>query len=225
MSAATVRTHEAYIHDVRSLAIARVGDDRLRQRLVDAKVIYGVGGVRSARGVTYYGAWQNGNTHDVVEVCASCEESDVQIAGTTIHELGHVLAGNTAGHGSAWKQACAVLGLVDAEAGGQQYQAASFDPALWSQIDALELPTDGKPVMRATLGGVGMPAPSTPRPCPMGIGTRGGKSRGVGSGSRLRLWECSCVPAVKVRIASDDFRATCGRCDQPFQRIEKGGDA
>jgi len=35
-------------------------------------------------------------------------------------------------------------------------------------------------------------------------------------GSRLRLWVCSC--GVKVRVARDDFRATCDHCAQPFKR-------
>lgn len=56
------------------------------------------------------------------------------------------------------------------------------------------------------------------RPCPLGIGTRGGKSRGAGSGSRLRLWVCGCDEPVKVRVASDDFRATCERCASSFTR-------
>ena len=33
-------------------------------------------------------------------------------------------------------------------------------------------------------------------------------------GTRLRLWECPC--GVKVRVASDDFQATCGRCGGTF---------
>jgi hypothetical protein len=35
--------------------------------------------------------------------------------------------------------------------------------------------------------------------------------------TRLRLYECSCP--VKVRVASDDFQATCTVCDSPFQRV------
>lgn len=37
-------------------------------------------------------------------------------------------------------------------------------------------------------------------------------------GSRLRKWECAC--GVKVRVASDDFAATCGLCDEPFERAD-----
>jgi hypothetical protein len=35
-------------------------------------------------------------------------------------------------------------------------------------------------------------------------------------GSRLRLWECEC--GVKVRVARDEFNATCDDCEQPFER-------
>jgi hypothetical protein len=45
---------------------------------------------------------------------------------------------------------------------------------------------------------------------PLAVADRGRK------GSRLRLWECACP--VKVRVASDEFNATCGECDSPFER-------
>lgn len=40
-------------------------------------------------------------------------------------------------------------------------------------------------------------------------------------GSRLRLWECSC--GVKVRVARDDFSATCGLCNSEFAKPGEGG--
>lgn len=36
-------------------------------------------------------------------------------------------------------------------------------------------------------------------------------------GSRLRLWECKC--GVKVRVARDDFNATCDDCNTKFEFI------
>lgn len=48
---------------------------------------------------------------------------------------------------------------------------------------------------------------------PLTLPVRGSK------GSRLRLWECSC--GIKVRVASDDFQATCGRCEGEFQEPGK----
>lgn len=222
----TTTTHEDFIGAVRALAIARIADGTERQRLLDAKVVYGVGAVRGTRGVTIYKAWERGEAgHDFVEITAQGEESDVQLAGTTIHELGHVLAGAGHGHDKDWKAACARLGLNAREAGGQDYRPEDFDPFLWAAISALPTPTDGRPMLRAALGGP-VTVPVKPRPCPMGIGTRGGKSRGTGSGSRLRLWVCACVkdgsdePAVKVRIASDDFQATCKVCGADFRKVE-----
>lgn len=212
-------THETYIAAIRTLAIARVTDETLRRRLLDVKLVYG-SGMHGARGVTFFAAWQQGETHDFVEICATGEESDVQIAGTTIHELAHVLAGPTAGHGRDWKAACAVLGLQSAEAAGQAYAVEHFDAALWTAIALLPLPTDGKPVFRTGQRMPGAPIAPKLRPCPLGIGTRGGKSRGVGSGSRLRLWVCACEKPVKVRVASDVFDATCNVCGSAFTRAE-----
>lgn len=39
--------------------------------------------------------------------------------------------------------------------------------------------------------------------------------------SRLRLWVCACEPKpVKVRVASDEFKATCGVCEEDFTMVE-----
>lgn len=218
-----VVTHEAYLFQIRELAIAKVEDPALRLRLQAAKLVYG-SGMAGTRGVTFYSAWKKDEATDFVEVCATGEESDVQLAGTTIHELAHVLAGPGSGHGPKWKAACAVLGLIQAEAAGQSYAPEHFEPALWTEISKLPVPTDGGPVFQT---GQRLPGGATvkPRPCPMGIGTRGGKSRGTGSGSRLRLWVCQCATPVKVRVASDDFRATCNRCDSAFTRAESAAPA
>src|SRR5262249_2561344 len=198
-------THETFIHAVRDIVLPRVADVTQRARLADAKLVYGAGHSMGARGVTFYGAWANGTPgHDFLEVCAAGEETTVQIAGTTIHELGHCLAGNTAGHGAIWKAACKVLGLIHTEAGGQSYAPEHFAPDAWAAVDALPVPDDGRPTFAHRGSGPGIiTRPVTPRPCPLGIGTRGGRSRGPGSGSRLRLWLCACVPPVRVRVTSD----------------------
>lgn len=38
-------------------------------------------------------------------------------------------------------------------------------------------------------------------------------------GSRLRLWVCACP--VRVRVASDDFEATCDVCGESFKQPEE----
>jgi len=215
----TTQTHEAYISAIRSLVIERAElPTEARERLSAAKLVYG-SGMTGTRGVTFFQAWKNGDAgHDFVEICATGEESDLQIAGTTIHELGHVLAGPTAGHGKEWKAACATLGLLVQQAGGQSYAIEHFNVELWATIAALPVPTDGAPVFKAGHKQPGLPTIAKPRPCPMGIGSRGGRSRGIGSGSRLRLWVCACPKPVKVRVASDDFAATCNHCGSAFTR-------
>ena len=213
-------THEEFIHGVRDLAVARLPEGPDRTRLENAKLVYGLGlGSPGVRGMTVFGTWKNGEPehHDSIEICACGEEGPTQLAGTTIHELAHCLAGSKAGHGKAWKDACEVLGLRCAKAAGHRYHMANFAPALRAGIARMGT-KDGAPVF-GLAGLFGALVPFRPRPCSMGIGTRGGKSRGKGSGSRLRKWVCGC--GVIARVASDDFQATCQRCNSAFAR----GDA
>ena len=215
-----MKTHESFLADIRetALSLAKL-DEAETARLRAAKMVYGSGAGSGYRGLTLYSRWANGHGPEapeaLIEVCALAEESVTQLAGTTLHELAHVLAGRTAGHGPEWKAAARRLGLTTAEAAGQDYQPAAFESNLWHRIATIEQPTDGKPL---TL--VGVPGAAPVRPCSLGIGTRGGKSRGPGSGSRLRLWVCECPKPVKVRVASDTFRATCDACGKAFRRPE-----
>ncbi len=214
-------TRERYVAAVREIAAAFVGGEAA-QLILGAKLVYGVGSLRGARGICYYSAWKNGSPSPVavIEVCAQHEESLTQIAGTTIHECAHVLAGPGAGHGPEWKAACGRLGLTIVEAAGQAYAPEHFEPSIWNAIAEVPVPTDGAPVFGI---GAGLPI-SRPRPCPLGIGTRGGKSRGAGSGSRLRLWVCGCPEGTigrKVRVASDDWDTTCNKCSCKYERAAR----
>lgn len=233
-SALTVQqsTTEAFIHGVREIVIARALSlhritDEEAARLSSTKLVYGVGAGTGARGVCYYGIWTgtDGAKVDMVEITALGQESWVQLAGTTVHELAHVIAGHPAGHAKAWAARAVDLGfMVEPKAAGQVYWLTLFSPALRDAITTLvRTLTDGRPNFAAALGyGSGLRI-TTPRPCSAGIGTRGGKSRGVGSGSRLRLYECQCAThdgrpgAYKVRVASDTFEATCGHCGAAFE--------
>jgi hypothetical protein len=211
-------THEQFIAAVRDAALPRVEDKAAKNRLASAKLTYGAG-ESGTRGITYYSAWKNGDEKplEFIEVCAVGEQSPVQLAGTTLHELGHVLAGTAAGHGKDWKAACAVLGLHHAEAAGQEYSIDHFDADIQTVVRKLTAPTDGTPQFGYRGSFLGLPVTKF-RPCPLGIGTHGGKSRGKGSGSRLRLFVCDCNPPIKVRVARDEFAAHCDTCGAAFKR-------
>jgi predicted SprT family Zn-dependent metalloprotease len=221
-------THEEHLHQIRNIAVSRLNDEAKQRLLLEAKLTYG-SGRPGVRGICFYKAWQNGSHHEFIEISASCEQSDLQLAGTTFHELAHILAGSTAGHGPEWKLAAHNLGLVCAEAAGQEYKIEDFDPEVWAKIAAVPSPSDGRPAFAVQNGAgvgfgptafIGLPRAAKVRPCPLGIGKRNGKSRGPGAGSRLRLYACACQkPLVsKVRVASDTFRAICRNCETEFTR-------
>lgn len=210
------QTHESFIAAVAALAARRLPEEE-RKLVESIKLVYGAGET-GLRGVTYYNRWNPAAKVEApfVEICAFGQENWIQVAGTTIHELGHVITGPGAGHNKAWRESCERLGLRLARAAGHHYTWAGFAPDLREAIAALPKPDDGEPVNALSQMLGGMFAGRRMRACPMGIGTRGGKSRGVGSGSRLRLYECECSPPVKVRVASDAFAAHCDHCSSPF---------
>lgn len=213
-------THEAYIHLVRD-AIVEGGDLTVgeRQRIARAKLTYGAGD-GSYRGVCHFAKWTTDAAGDLLEIAALSEEGPIQLAGTTTHELAHVIAGNTAGHGAEWKAACQRLGLFNALAAGMQYKEDDLADHVRKVATAYQF-SDGTPNGH---GASLFPFLTRgPRPCPLGIGTRGGTSRGPGSGSRLRLYLCDCIPdkatgrTNKVRVASDVWHATCKACGVDFR--------
>lgn len=216
-----MQTHEAFIANVAALGISRLPASEAAM-FDGMKLTYGMG-PDGVRGVTYYRRWQGPGTSDptaFVEIGANCQRDWIQVAGTTLHELGHVLAGWQAGHDADWHIACDKLGLHHVLAGGTDYGEEHFEPWLWAALEALEKPADGAPVCQ-TVNRLGRPI--TMKPCTAGIGTKGGTSRGAGSGSRLRLFECECVPPVKVRVARDHFDATCNCCHTLFRSPLEAG--
>lgn len=214
-------THEGFVHAVAALGVGLL-DDEEKAKARQSKLTYGAG-QRGLRGVTYFNRWLNDKNEQAhfVEICANGESNPVQLAGTTLHELGHVVAGHEAGHKKEWHCACDRLGLRAIKAAGTHYQMAMFHPSIRPAIAALIARlNDGKP-NGAGMDPLGVVLPVTPRPCSAGIGTRGGTSRGVGSGSRLRKWVCQCQPKpVIARVSSDDFQATCNRCNAMFSLQE-----
>lgn len=209
-------THEQFIHAVREIAVQRLSVEE-RAAAMDAKLVYGAGS-KQTRGVTYFGCWKNGHDHAFAEVCAFGEDSPIQVAGTTLHEIAHVLAGPGAGHGKGWIDACKRLGLLFVRAGGTRYSLACFASDIRLAIAALPKPTDGAPSPFGGIAPNGAALTLKIRPCGAGVGVKGGKSRGTGSGSRLRKFTCGC--GVNVRVARDVFNATCNDCGTAFKRAD-----
>jgi hypothetical protein len=212
-------THEGYIHNVREIAASRLNAED-RKKVLEAKLVYGAGAGRGARGMCFHDAWCRDRSNALIEVSAFGEESKVQLAGTTLHELGHCLAGYNAGHGPAWKSACRALGLARCLAASQAYDAKDFVAEVWVCLIRLPDPSDGVPVLRASASPRPVAITGRVAPCPLGNGTKGGISRGPGSGSRLRLYMCECPEdPFRVRVARDDFQAQCLKCGSMFQRV------
>lgn len=207
-------THEQFVQQVAEIACSRLSStDACTCKNI--KLAYGAG-PDGVRGVTYYNRWgQVDGTAPFVAINALHQVSLVQLAGTTIHELGHVLAGYEAGHGKGWHDACEKLGLRRILAGGTDYKWSMFDKDIRALIAGMPKPTDGSP----QVFGSGVANYKGPKPCAAGIGTRGGKSRGAGSGSRLRLFVCDCPAPIKVRVARDEFDCTCNSCSSLFHRV------
>lgn len=212
-----MQTHERYIASVAKLAI-RYADlsPTEREQLKAIKLVYGAG-PNGVRGVTYYNRFKPAGSETqvpFVEICAFSQESIVQVTGTTLHELGHVLAGWGEGHGKQWVCSCERLGLKGIKAAGTEYAWDMFAPKLRKAIEKLPKPDEGEILPGLSLGGAGLGGMPTLKPCGAGIGTRGGKSRGVGSGSRLRKYVCDCGQIV--RAACDDLDAVHNECKTAF---------
>lgn len=251
-------THEKLVQAVYNLALQRPGlGNQEKEQLRAIKLTYGAG-PDGVRGITYFSRWARpckcGKVHGkedkkgpkcspnsdlvpFVAVCATAQESLVQVVGTTLHELGHVLAGWQAAHGPDWHAACAKLGLVNVRAAGTAYTWDNFESGDWQKaLQSLpQVTDDGRPAdAQSMLQGliklfgpnVRLPKVAKLKPCTAGWGVKGGKSRTTplnqSPGSRLLLWECGCTPKpVKVRHAGGDLKAKCLVCGQEFRLVER----
>jgi hypothetical protein len=207
-------TRDQFLEAIRAIAIARLKDPAARARVTAVKLSYGMGH-RTRFGICVFKAWTHDNGQaDFVEISACTELSALQLAETVLHELAHSLAGWSAGHGPKWRATAHTLGLACPKAAGSDNSPDAFAPEVLAELLLLGEPTDGRPSFMIPVEA----EPGSSPVCPIGVGIKGGKSRGPGSGSRLRLFICDCNPPVRARVARNEFLATCRICGGAFKR-------
>jgi hypothetical protein len=140
-------THEEFFYRVRDLAAARLNDQTLAARIGAVKIGYGSGG-SEWYGACHYGAWNS--SLEFIDIAARNEQSPFQLAATLLHELGHVIAGYRAGHGSAWRGAAKLLGLSRPAAVGWDGREDNLSPDMLAAIVSIGAPVDGKPTFHAS---------------------------------------------------------------------------
>lgn len=121
----------------------------------------------------------------------------VEVLGTLLHELVHASLPAKAKHGRTFAKACRVVGLE-----GKPTETVAGE-TLVARLNADILPALGE-YPHASID-----ASTRPK-----------------QGTRMRLYECECLPdrdagiTSKVRVASDCWDATCNLCNSPFVRQE-----
>ena len=147
---------------------------------------------------TLHRAWGGGEAVDplpLVEIAAIGGLSPPETCHVVLHELAHILAPGM-GHGKVWRHAARQVGLVRPRAtpdAGELADWNAISSALRIALQAIPVPTE--------------PAPAEywydwqRRACGAGYGSRGGSSRGEGSGSRYLKATCQhpgCGYQVRV---------------------------
>ena len=184
LSGMKIVTHEDYLAAVTAVVCEQFPTtaDALNQ----VHLVFGSGPRR--RGLpTLHRAWGGGEAVDplpLVEIAAIGGLSAPETCHVVLHELAHILTPGM-GHGKAWRHAARQVGLVRPRAtpdAGELADWTAISPALRPALMAIPVPTE--------------PAPAEywydwqRRPCGAGYGSRGGSSRGEGSGSRYLKATC-----------------------------------
>lgn len=194
-----VETPSAITHEDYLVAVTREVCEQYPTTAVvlsQVQLVFGTGPRRRALDPLHR-AWGGGEADEalpLVEIAAIGGLAPAETCHVVLHELAHVLTpGN--GHGAAWRYAARQVGLLKPRAwpaAGELASWGAIEPALRNRLQAIAAPTEPAPVeyydwMR--------------RPCGVGYGTRGGRSRGEGAGSRYLKVVCEhpgCGYQVRV---------------------------
>ncbi len=117
-------------------------------------------------------------------------DDSLEVLGTLLHELVHASVGTDKKHGKVFSQAARKVGLTG-------------PPTATTVGDGL------RPLLQSYIDRAGLYPHAAILP-----------PHKEKAGSRLRLYECSCEPVVKVRVASDRFQARCEVCEELFTLVE-----
>src|SRR6266702_3582893 len=123
----------------------------------------------------------------------------IEVLGILLHELIHAAVGVEHKHGKVFSQAAKRVGLV------RPWRATTIGETLRPVLDRFVTLLGPYPHAAIQLEAMQRATSQETSDVPA-------KSMG----SRLRLYECSCNPPVKVRVASNRFQARCLRCDNLF---------
>ena len=187
-----VCTHEEYLVAITAAVCEQ--QPATAAALSEVRVVFGTGAHRRS----LHRVWGGEEADEpllLVEIASIGGLSPVETCHVLLHELAHVLAPG-AGHGKAWRYAARQVGLRE--------------PRAWPDTSELSDWSAIAPDIRAKLQAIPEPTERTPadysydwhrQGCGVGYGTRGGTSRGEGSGSRYLKVVCQhpgCGYQVRV---------------------------
>ena len=190
-----VVTHEDYLAAVTAVVCGQ--NPALAEALSEVRLVFGSGPRRRALDPLHR-VWNGGEAVEplpLVEIAAIGGLAPAETCHVVLHELAHVLAPGC-GHGKEWRYAARQVGLLRPRARpdiGELADWSAISAAIRPALQALPEPTERAPAEYFS--------DWHRRGCSAGYGTRGGRSRGEGAGSRYLKVMCGhpgCGYQVRV---------------------------
>ena len=202
-----VVTHEDYLAAVATAVCEQY--PATAASLSEVELVFGTGPRRRGL-VVRHRVWLGGETAQplpLVEIAAIGGLTPAATCHMVLHELAHVLAPGF-GHGREWRYAARQVGLMTPRAWpdmGELADWGAISPGIRERLQAIAEPTERAPAE--------FWEDWHRRPCGAGYGTRGGVSRGEGSGSRYLKVVCQ-VPGCgyQVRVTRKWLAVGAPRC-------------